>query len=117
MEMYEVFKYALNSKYYRTEKELMVDGYEFYEGRSFSCGDYIKIRVSSDNEGESLLFYGECCKCCMAATEFVVGEYNKTREVVTEEELSDFFGKAIFNRRRECFRLPLKVMKRIQGEQ
>lgn len=117
MEMYEILKLAFNLKYYRDENELTAKGYKFYEGRSFQCGDYIKIRLNANNPFEEFLFYGECCKCCMAATEYVLNEYNKNRKVVSEKDLCDFFGEKMVHSRRECFLLPIKVFDSIRGGQ
>lgn len=116
MEMLDILKISCDLKNYKDIDRIYDSDYYYYEGRSFQCGDFIRLQKHKTNSKEQLSFSGECCKCCLASTDYVVKRYNEKGVLVDLEELKFFFGEKLVMSRRDCFELPVLLMRKMIGD-
>lgn len=114
MEMMDILRMASKLKNLENIKDNGED-YIFYEGRSFQCGDYIRLQKRREAE-EPLSFSGQCCKCCLVAADYVLEKYNVEKRIIDISEMKQFFGENMISARKDCFELPILLMKKTIGE-
>ena len=114
MEMIDILRMATKLKNLENIKDNSED-YIFYEGRSFQCGDYIRLQKRRKAEAP-LSFSGQCCKCCLVATDYVLEKYNAEKRIIDLCEMTHFFGENMVSTRKGCFELPILLMKKAIGE-
>lgn len=113
MEMMDILKMASKLKNLKNIKG-SCENYIFYEGRSFQCGDYIRLQRKRDEK--LLSFSGQCCKCCLVATDYALEKYNVEKRIVDISEMKQFFGENMISARKDCFELPILLIKKTIGE-